>query len=149
MRRVWLTILVTALVAFAAGALGVYAGLQVFSHEGRHGSLDIAIHRELDLTAEQDERLEVIEARFAERRDALETEMRAATGELADTLVADKAYTPRVERAVNRFHDAMGRLQHETILHVLEMREVLTPVQQAQFDEILRRELQRPSEAAD
>lgn len=149
MRRVWATILVTALVAFAAGVLGVYAGLQIFSQAGSHGSLDVAVHRELDLTAEQEVRLEIIEARFAGRRDALETEMRAATRDLADTLVADKAYTPRVERAVNRFHDAMGRLQHETILHVLDMREVLTPEQQAQFDEIVRRELQRPSEAAD
>jgi nickel and cobalt resistance protein CnrR len=146
MRRVWPTILVTAIVAFAAGALGVYIGLQLFTDRAGNGSLDAAVHRELDLSVEQEVSLEAIEARFEQRRNALEAEMRAATREISDALDEEKSYTPRLERAVNRFHDAMGRLQHETILHVLEMRGVLSSEQQTEFDEIVRRELLSASE---
>ncbi|MGD9967600.1 MAG: Spy/CpxP family protein refolding chaperone [Hyphomonadaceae bacterium] len=149
MTKVWRTFIVTALVAFAAGAAGVYLGQKFFSGRADHGSLDAAVHRELDLSADQEERLEAIEARFAERRGALETEMRAATREISDALMEDKAYTPRVQQAVDHFHETMGQLQHETILHVFEMREVLTPEQQAEFDEIVRRDLLRSSDQSD
>jgi nickel and cobalt resistance protein CnrR len=147
--KVWRTIIVTAIIAFLAGAAGVFLGFGLFSDRVAHGSLDAAVHRELDLSTEQEERLEAIEARFAERRRALETEMREATREIADALTEDKAYTPRVQQSVDHFHETMGQLQHETILHVFEMRDVLTSEQQAEFDEIVRRELLRSSGQSD
>ena len=149
MPRVWRTIIVTALIAFAAGVLGVYAGSVLFNERADHGSLDLAVHRELDLSAEQERQLEAIEARFAEQRHDCESDMRAATREIAAAMNEDKTYTPRVERAVNHFHAAMGRLQHATIQHVFEMRAVLTPAQQVRFDEIVRRELLNSDEAAE
>ena len=48
-----------------------------------------------------------------------------------------------VEQAIDRFHDAMGQMQHDAIAHVFEMREVLNGEQQAEFDEIVRAELLR------
>ncbi|MCC6789805.1 MAG: heavy metal resistance protein, partial [Hyphomonadaceae bacterium] len=41
----------------------------------------------------------------------------------------------RVAAAVERFHDAMGRLQTETIAHMFAMREVLNDEQKAIFDD--------------
>lgn len=148
MAKVWRTILVTALIAFAAGALGVYAGLALFADgsERGHSSLDVAVHRELNLNAAQEQQIEDIEARFAARKSSLEQEMRAATRDIATAVSEDTAYTPRVEAAVERFHTAMGELQHDTILHVFEMRAVLTPDQQRRFDEIVRTELLRSVE---
>lgn len=143
MRAVWRTAVMTACVAFAAGALGVYAGFAWFNESGvrSHGSLDGVVHRELHLTADQDSQITGIEARFAARKAELDEEMKSATRELAAAVAEGKAYTDGVERAVDRFHGAMGELQHETILHVFEMRAVLTPQQQGKFDEIVRAEL--------
>lgn len=148
MRAVWRTALITAGIAFAAGALGVYAGLDWFDASGErdHGSLDSVVHRELRLTADQDSQITSIEARFAARKAELEEHMTAATRELAAAVAEDKAYTDRVKRAVDQFHDAVGQLQHETILHVFEMRAVFTPQQQEKFDEIVRAELLKTTE---
>lgn len=148
MPAIWRTALVTALIACAAGALSVYASLAFFADDGErgHASLDAAVHRELDLSADQDRQIGDIEARFHARRESLEGEMRAATRDIAAAVFEDKTDSPRVERAVNRFHNAMGDLQHETITHIFEMRAVLAPPQQSRFDEIVRAELLRSAE---
>lgn len=145
MPTIWRTALITALIACAAGALSVYASLAIFADGGerRHASLDVLVHRELDLSADQERQIEEIEAHFHAREGALEGEMRAATRDIAAAVSEDKANSPRVESAVGRFHNAMGELQHETIVHIFEMRAVLTPRQQGQFDKIVRTELLR------
>jgi len=147
MARIWRTALVTAVIAFLAGALGVYLGFVFFGEQGgaRHGSLDDIVHREIDLSADQDRQIDEIEATYGDRRRSLETEMRAATREIAAAVAEDKSYTQRVRGAIDVFHNAMGELQHETILHVFEMRAVLAPDQQSRFDEIVRAELLRSS----
>jgi hypothetical protein len=139
----------TGFVAFAAGALGVWAGVAFFADGGRgHPSLDTVVHRELDLSARQNREIETMEIGFAARKTAIEAEMRDATRAISVAVSEDKAYTPSVERAVDRFHSAMGELQHETILHVFEMRAVLTPDQQSRFDAIVRTELVGDAENA-
>lgn len=142
-QNVWRTALITAAVAFAAGALGVYAGLSISgsNHGAEHSSLDAIVHRELDLSAEQNQRIEELEAAYADRKRHLEAEMRAATKDIAASIAEDKDYTDRVRAAIDRFHNAMGELQHETIMHVFKMRAVLTPAQQVDFDKIVHSEL--------
>jgi hypothetical protein len=75
-----------------------------------------------------------LEQDFAVRRRAREAELRAANAELARAIQVRHEYSPEVQAAVERFHDAMGELQKETILHVLAMRTVLTPDQALEFD---------------
>jgi Spy/CpxP family protein refolding chaperone len=125
----------TAAVAFLAGLAGVWVGTTAMHalHQGRPGLHEV-VHDELNLTAEQTTRIEAIESEFATRRRALEIEMQAANAELAAAIREEHGYGPRVTAAVERFHHAMGELQSETIQHVFEMREVLTPEQQAIFD---------------
>lgn len=101
-------------------------------------SLHDRLHRTLELTAEQDRRLHVIEAAFAGEKQRLEAEMRAANRELAEAISAGKAYTPQVQAAVDHFHLAMGALQKATVEHVFEMRAILTPEQQIRFDAEVR-----------
>jgi Spy/CpxP family protein refolding chaperone len=146
MRSIWRTALLTALIAFCAGALGVYAGVTWFGPDRPHTSLDDVVHRELNLSADQNRQIEAIETHFASRKTALEQEMRAATRDIAAAVSGDKTYSDRVERAVDRFHNAMGQLQRETILHVFEMRAVLTPAQQSVCDETVRTELLRSAD---
>ena len=137
---VWRTVLITAVVALLAGTIGVYAGLVFFgaSNHERHSSLDAIVHHEIGLSADQDRQIGEIEGSYAARKRSLEAEMRSATREIADAVVEDKTYSERVRRGITAFHMAMGKLQEETILHVFEMRAVLTPAQQSKFDQIVR-----------
>nr|MBA3811299.1 periplasmic heavy metal sensor [Caulobacteraceae bacterium] len=116
-------ILATALAGLAGGWLGVRHGLAQASHAP---GLDEVLHRTLHLDAAQARRIAALEAGFAVRRRALETEMRAANADLARAIVTEHAYGPSAERAIGRFHAAMGELQRETVIHVMTVRRVLT-----------------------
>ncbi|WP_306015459.1 Spy/CpxP family protein refolding chaperone [Oceanicaulis sp. MMSF_3324] len=120
--------------ALAAGALGAWCVTHYFAPADSGPSLHQMVHRELELSSEQAEAIAEIEARYQSRRRALENEMQAANARLAAAIDADKAYTDEVQSAIEDFHGAMGALQRETIVFVLEMREVLTAEQQARFD---------------
>jgi nickel and cobalt resistance protein CnrR len=146
MRAVWRTLAIAALVGFASGAAGVAIGLKLADGAGERFSLDAAVHRELDLTEAQDRALQEIEARHAARRAAIDQEMRAAAREIATIIYEDHGPSERLDRAIERFHGAMGQAQQEAVRHVFEMREVLDERQQARFDDIVRAELLRAAE---
>jgi len=128
-------LLATLLLALAAGFAGVGLGRLVFVRSDRLPTLHEVIHEELRLTPAQSDLIEGLEADFRDRREAREAEMRAANSELAAAIRDEHAYSPRVTAAIERFHQAMGRLQTEMIQHVFAMRDVLTPDQMEIFDE--------------
>lgn len=130
-------ILVTILVAFLAGLSGVWVGKTTFRPAVHAPNLHEAVHRDLDLNAEQRQRIDVLEREFATRRQALELEMRAANADLAAAIREEHGYGPHVTSAVERFHRAMGQLQSDTIRHVFAMRAVLTRQQTERFDNIV------------
>lgn len=129
-------IIVTVIVAFLAGLAGMGLGSLVFGPERLPG-LHEMLHDELDLSAAQEREIEALERDFAPRRRALEAEMRAANGELAAAMHEEHEYGPRVTAAVERFHQAMGQLQGETMQHVFAMRAVLNEEQRQRFDTIV------------
>jgi hypothetical protein len=123
--------------AFLAGMGGVWVGETIFTAPAPLANLHEAIHRDLRLSPEQHQRIEVLERDFAPRRQALELEMRAANSDLAAAIREEHGYGPHVSAAVERFHHAMGELQSETLQHVFAMRAVLTPAQTSRFDNIV------------
>lgn len=125
-----LTLILTAVAAMG----GAWIGARYVYDRQHEPSLHAFVHKELRLTADQTRRLDAIERDFTARRQAREVELRAANTDLARAIQARHEYSPQVQAAVERFHDAMGELQKETILHVLAMRTVLTPDQAARFD---------------
>jgi hypothetical protein len=136
------TIALTLVLSVILGGLGAWAGAEYVTHRMRPAaSLDELLHEKLDLSAAQTRRIEGLERVHAQRRAALHAEMRAANADLARAIQASHAYTPQAQAAVDRFHHAMGELQTETILHVLAMRQVLTPAQAARFDATVSRAL--------
>lgn len=136
------SLLVTLVLAALAAGVGVWGGSQyVLARMHRAPSLHAILHEKLRLTAEQQARIAGLERDHAAKREALEAEMRAANAELAQAYQESHAYTPKVEAAIDRFHRAMDALQKETMLHVLAMRQVLTPAQTAQFDETVVKSL--------
>lgn len=127
--------IITVVLAFVAGVGGMWLGHQVLTAPALDHSLHAMVHDELSLTADQERDLEALEAAFAARQQALESEMRKANAELAAAIRASETAGPAVEAAVHHFHDAMGALQTETIEHVFAMRKVLTPDQRRLFDD--------------
>lgn len=138
-------LLLTLVLTLIAAAGGAWLGARYVYAERHQPSLHEFVHDELQLTTGQRQRLEGLEADFAVRRKAREAELRAANAELARAIQARHEYSPEVKAAVERFHDAMGELQKETILHVLAMRTVLTPEQAAQFDKRIAEALTDPA----
>ncbi len=127
--------LVVALIAFVAAIVGVGIGrLIIPPHQPERSELHELLHHDLNLDANQQSRLEIVEQRFAVRRQAVELELRADNARLADAIEAEHGNGPRVAAAVDASHRAMGELQKETLAHIFAMREVLRPEQTAAFD---------------
>ena len=129
-RGLILTLVLTILAAIG----GTWIGARTIYAQHHQPSLHEFVHEELKLTTDQTQRLEGLEQDFAVKRSTREAELRAANAELARAIQARHEYSNEVQAAVERFHQAMGELQKETILHVLAMRTVLTPDQAIQFD---------------
>ena len=128
-------LLLLGLIAFAAAIAGVFAGRIVSdAPKANETELHALLHNELDLTADQEARIEQIEADFARRRTVLELEMRAANVRLAQAIEAEHGYGPQVTKAIDETHEVMGELQKETLQHLFAMRVVLNRDQAAMFD---------------
>lgn len=127
-------LLITLILSLVSVGVGAWAGAKIFSEEPRAPSLHEFVHDELHLTDQQKAQLDALEQEFAVRRKAREAELLAANAALAAAIQAGHTYSPEVQVAVERFHRAMGELQKETILHVLDMRRLLTPAQAARYD---------------
>jgi Spy/CpxP family protein refolding chaperone len=121
------------LLAALAGCLGALAADR-WSNDDAEDSLHQFVHDELSLTADQEERLDALEARFAVEQARLEASARAANAQLAQAMETEHEYGPEVSAAIDEVHARMGELQKATVRHVFDMREILDPDQQLQFD---------------
>ena len=127
--------LIIALIAFAAAVLGVAAGrLLIPANQSPGTELHELLHHDLNLDANQQAKLEALERGFAVRRQALELELRSDNARLADAIEAEHGNGPQVTAAVDASHQAMGKLQKETLAHIFAMRQILRPDQTAAFD---------------
>lgn len=137
------TVIAVVVLTVVAAAAGVWVGMGLgagHGHQHSTGFHDI-LHNELGLTPDQEKRIASLEAKFALDRKDLEMQMRAANLELARALEGERAYGEAAKTAISHFHEAMAKLQELTILHVLEMRAVLTSEQTERFDRTVRQAL--------
>jgi nickel and cobalt resistance protein CnrR len=131
----WRMFLAMLLVTALAGGLAGWAGVEYGLHRTAvQDDLDTVLHRDLNLTADQERQIAKLESTFAKDRSAYQVEMRAANKDLARALTEANPNQPEIERAIHRFHTAMAALQMRTVKHVLSMRSVLTPEQAKIFD---------------
>jgi Spy/CpxP family protein refolding chaperone len=138
-------IVLVIVIAFLAALAGVAAGRLLFpSPEPSETELHALLHRQLDLTADQQAKLEKIEADFATRRNAIETGMRSDNSRLAEAIAAEQGYGPRVSAAIDHSHMLMGDLQKVTLEHIFAMRAVLRPDQKNKFDRAVVKALTDP-----
>lgn len=133
-------VLILTVVAMAAG---VWIGMGLGGSRHIHETVDVhnTLHHQLGLSAEQDKKIEAIEAKFASDRKDLDAQMRASNIELARALETERVYGDAAKAAISHFHAAMAKLQELTVVHILEMRAVLTPSQAETFDKTVRQAL--------
>lgn len=125
-----------------AMAVGVWIGVGVGKgHVRASGDVHEILHHQLGLSLDQEKKIETIEAKFALDRKELDIQMRAANLELARALETELAYGDAAKAAISHFHAAMAKLQELTVVHILEMRAVLTPEQAKTFDKSVREAL--------
>ncbi len=134
MRAPSLGFVLTFIAAVAAAGFGGWLGASKVAERGHASSVHDLLLEDIEVTAEQDLRLRALDGDYEDLKRRREAELRKANAELAAAILEGHAYTPKVQAAVEHFHHAMGEFQKETIVHVLEMRAVLTPKQAAQMD---------------
>lgn len=140
-----ISFVIIVLTAMAAG-LGGWVGVHLALHQTQApAGLDVIVHRQIHLTADQDRQLAVLEARFSLLRKARQAEMQSANADLAEAIGVQHAYGQKAKQAVDRFHAAMGALQEDTIRHIFAMRTVMTPDQARQFDVLVAKALTSPA----
>lgn len=134
--------ILVALIAFGAAIGGVWIGrtfIPVREHRGTQ--LHEVLHHQIRLDDSQKAQIDVLEQRFAVRRQALELELRANNARLAEAIETEHGMGPGVAGAVDASHHAMGELQKATLAHVFAMRAVLRPDQRGAFDRAVVRSL--------
>lgn len=135
-------VLVMVLITIVAAAGGGWLGVRYAMHEEpAEPNLDEILHRELDLSAAQRQRIETLERSFEANRLPLEDRMRAANRALAAAILSEHRYGPQARQAIEDFHAAMQTLQEATVEHILAMRAVLTPEQARVFDQTVAKAL--------
>jgi hypothetical protein len=87
------------------------------------------------LTSEQKQKINAIDQGYAHTRTQLRVRIAAANVELGDALSDEMGFGPGVEKSIDDLKTQVGELQTQTVRYVLNLRAVLTPPQQAVFDE--------------
>lgn len=140
MKRVWLNLLVTAIVAASAGFVGARIGAQGLGGGDAdqtpflRESIATLTREGLNLTAEQRRELEAIEARHTQRRNSLRVQISRANLELAGAMSEEMAFGPQAQTAIDHLQSSVGELQSATVLYLIEVRDLLTPEQRAIYD---------------
>lgn len=135
-----LHIVAAVLLAALAGFLGAIAAERWFVPD-ESGGLHEFVHEQLDLTAQQEDRLDRLEERFAIENAQRELAVRRANAGLAAAMDSEHEYGPEVSAAIDEVHASMGELQKATVRHVFAMRSILEADQQRQFDQQVARSL--------
>ncbi|HTW75320.1 MAG TPA: periplasmic heavy metal sensor [Steroidobacteraceae bacterium] len=135
-------LILTVLLAGIAGFVGVWVGVNRLDAslyppaQPLRAAVDELSRRGLTgLTSQQKQQINAIDQRYAHTRTVLRARIAAANVELSNALAEEMGFGPAVEKSIDDLKTQVGELQRQTVLYVLSLRAVLTPPQQAIFDE--------------
>jgi hypothetical protein len=135
-------LIVTVLAAGLAGFVGVWVGVQRLdarlypAAQPLRAAVDELSRRGLTgLTPAQKAQINSIDQGYAHTRTVLRARISEANVELSNALADEMGFGPSVEKSIDDLKSVVGELQRQTVLYVLNLRAVLTPQQQAIFDE--------------
>ena len=129
--------LMTVACAAIGGVLFGQKFLGKSSHVHHHaaGDMHALFHRDLNLNAQQEKELAVIEKDFSRKKALYEEQMKLANMELAGAIKDGGYSSPQVQQAVDKIHGAMGALQKLTLQHLADMQAILSEEQDQQLEE--------------
>jgi hypothetical protein len=149
----WRALVITIVIALAAGfvgarlgALGVHAGAATRAGQGSvRQAVDALLERDFRLTDAQKKQIEAIDERFTKTHNVIWADINTSNARLASAVAtdlptgkletADMSLSPDAKASIQGIEDGVGKLHTESILYVLEVRDVLTPEQRKNFDE--------------
>ena len=134
----FILILLVVVVAFAtlyAGQRYMYGNHHRYSGHGY--DMHQYLHNQLHITHDQEEKLMKIEENFSQRKQYLEETMRLANMELAEAIKKSDPYSPEVQQAVDKIHNAMGDMQKSTLEHLFEMQPILNEEQNKKLKRLI------------
>jgi len=151
-RGLILTLLIAGAAGFAGAKLGAMGGQlngpQLASQGSVRQAVDSLLQREFKLTAAQQQQIQRIDDHFTQDHNHIWSDINNANARLASAVAtdlpngklesaatSDMMLSPDAKTAVQDIQDGVGRLHTESILYVLQVREVLTPEQRNNFDE--------------
>lgn len=117
-------------------SLSCYLGSCWIHSHCSHQSCDLHlwIHQQLDISPEQEKKLQATENRYIEKKKYNEEIIRLANMELSQEILKSKSHTPEIEQILQKIQQAQGELQKATLEHVFEMKVGLTS---EQYDKLL------------
>ncbi len=141
----WLQILFFAILLAAVAICGFYVCNRYLMHPtAGPANYHHWIHGQLNISEEQEKKLEPIEEKFDVRKDKLVAEIHATHQELSEALKQDKGDSARVKAAMARIQRVQGDLQQAVLDHVFDMRTVLTPEQYDRLVQLTAKALHDP-----
>ena len=139
----WRGLVLTLIIAIAAGFAGAKLGMLGPHHSQGGGApyanvrqaVDDMLARDFKLTAAQQQQIGQIDERFARVHNQIWTGIYTENAQLANAVSSDMTLNADAKKAILGIQDGVGRLHTESILYMLEVRQVLTPAQRPEFDE--------------
>ncbi|HTP40443.1 MAG TPA: periplasmic heavy metal sensor [Steroidobacteraceae bacterium] len=141
MTAFWRHLILTVALAGLAGFGGVWFGLREMRPgpppaDRLPGIISQMTHSELkDLTPDQRTAIASIEQKFVVSRDSERARIMNTNANLANALAEEMSFGPKTQAQIQTLESSVGQLQKDTVMYVLELREVLNPAQRAVFDE--------------
>ena len=119
--------------------VGLATGLTLAWDAAGHRDSDLQerLHHAVPLDAQEQVALDAKEKAFAERRSAIEGNLRMANTRLADAIAHTPNWSPQVEAATRDVEKAAADLQRATLVHVFEMRAGLKSEHRPAYDAVL------------
>ena len=147
MKQFWQILFFTMIVACAAiGGVLIgqnFLGKSSSVHHHAAGDMHALFHHDLNLNAQQDKKLTIIEKDFRRQKALLEEQMKLANMELAEAIKTSGYSSPQVQAVVDKIHETMGGLQKLTLQHLADMQGILSEDQNEKLEEKVVEQLYR------
>lgn len=115
------------------GLLFLTSGL-LAQPEGRHGPKAMRSQQGLNLTDEQEAKMQELKLNFERQKLPLQNQLQSLSGELKLAITAEKFDEGKAQNLVNQIQKVRAQLQMMRIRHLQDVRQLLTPEQRQKFD---------------
>lgn len=134
----------TVIILVVVFASGVFSGLfipRLLKKERLPSTPGDFLCRYLSLSESQKEKIESLDRSFYARVEKIRTELGERRADLSELLGESPSSQEKIKDKVSEIASLQAKLQRETINHLVEIRSLLTPEQQAKFFSLIRKRL--------